>query len=101
MSFYQKPEHIEEEIDFHFLGNNTSLQSIEDYLFDALAELKENNIKKVRLIVGRGLHSPDGPVLPGRVSRVLDQLKEKHQIKNYHFEDSFDGNQSGSIIVEI
>ena len=100
MSFYQKPEHIEEEIDFHFLGNNTSLQSIEDYLFDALAELKENNIKKVRLIVGRGLHSPDGPVLPDRVCRVLNQFQEKGRIKNHYFEPSIE-ERSGSIIVEI
>lgn len=101
MIFYRKQEHIDAEIDFHFLGNNISPISIEDYLFDSFNELRKDNIKKVRLIVGKGLHSPNGPVLPGRVSRVLDQFQEKHQIKNYHFEDSFDGKQSGSIIVEI
>ena len=101
MSFYQKQENIQEEIDFHFLGNNISPASIEDYLYDSFNELKLNNIKKVRLIVGRGLHSENGPVLPGRVSRILNQFEEKGQIKNYRFEDSFDGNQSGSIIVEI
>lgn len=100
MSFYQKQEHIEEEIDFHFLGRNTSTQSIEDYLFDCFIELKERNIKKIRLIVGRGLHSPDGPVLPDRVCRVLNQFQDRGRIKNHYFEPSIE-EKSGSIIVEL
>jgi len=101
MSFYQQQPKIEEELDFHNLGHNVSPQGIEDYLFDYFIEARERGVKKIRLIVGRGLHSENGPVLPDRVCRVLAQFEEKKRIKYYYTEPSFDGNQSGSIIVEI
>jgi DNA-nicking Smr family endonuclease len=60
---------IEDEIDLHLLGERAA----EDLLRRFLAEARDAAHHCVRIIHGKGLHSPQGPVLKGLVERVLNQ----------------------------
>jgi DNA-nicking Smr family endonuclease len=63
---------IEDEIDLHLLGERAA----EDLLRRFLAEARDAAHHCVRIIHGKGLHSPQGPVLKGLVERVLNQRAE-------------------------
>ncbi len=60
---------IEDEIDLHA----TSERAAEDLLRRFLAEARDAAHHCVRIVHGKGLHSPQGPVLKGLVERVLNQ----------------------------
>lgn len=58
---------IEDEIDLHALNERAA----EDLLRRFLAEARDASHHCVRIVHGKGLHSPQGPVLKGLVERVL------------------------------
>jgi DNA-nicking Smr family endonuclease len=60
---------IEDEIDLHLLGERAA----EDLLRRFLAEARDAAHHCVLIVHGKGLHSPQGPVLKGMVERVLSQ----------------------------
>jgi DNA-nicking Smr family endonuclease len=60
---------IEDEIDLHLLAEKDA----EDLLRRFLAEARDAGHHCVRIVHGKGLHSPQGPVLKGLVERVLSR----------------------------
>jgi DNA-nicking Smr family endonuclease len=60
---------IEDEIDLHAMSERAA----EDLLRRFLAEARDAAHHCVRIVHGKGLHSPQGPVLKGLVERVLSQ----------------------------
>ena len=60
---------IEDEIDLHATGERAA----EDLPRRFLAEARDAAHYCVRIVHGKGLHSPQGPVLKGLVERVLSQ----------------------------
>jgi DNA-nicking Smr family endonuclease len=60
---------IDAELDLH---GCTSYEA-ETMVTNFLHESHEKNWKRVRIIVGKGTHSPDGPVLPNTVKALLKE----------------------------
>ena len=60
---------IEDELDLHLLAEKVA----EDLLRRFLADARDAGHHCVRIVHGKGLHSPQGPVLKGLVERVLSR----------------------------
>jgi DNA-nicking Smr family endonuclease len=60
---------VEDEIDLHLLTEKAAV----DVLRRFIAEARESCHRCVRIVHGKGLHSPQGPVLKGLVERVLSR----------------------------
>jgi len=60
---------IEDEIDLHLLSERAA----EDLLRRFLGEARDAAHHCVRIVHGKGLHSPQGPVLKGMVERTLSR----------------------------
>ncbi|HTA66559.1 MAG TPA: Smr/MutS family protein, partial [Xanthomonadaceae bacterium] len=60
---------IQDEIDLHLLGERAA----EDLLRRFLVHARDAGQHCVRIVHGKGLHSPQGPVLKGMVERTLRQ----------------------------
>jgi len=60
---------VEDEIDLHMLGERAA----EDLLRSFLAQARDADHHCVRIVHGKGLHSPQGPVLKTMVVRLLRQ----------------------------
>ncbi len=54
----------------------------------------------LRIIVGRGLHSQEGPVLPHVVEDLLSALKKENIVLSYEWEGG-KKNRSGALIVHL
>ena len=54
----------------------------------------------LRIIVGRGIHSQDGPVLPDVVEDLLKALKKENFVLTYEWEKK-KKNKSGAVIVYL
>jgi DNA-nicking Smr family endonuclease len=52
----------------------------------------------LRIITGKGLHSPGAPVLPDVVEQKLHELKEKKLIKSFEWEKKRKS-ASGALLV--
>ncbi len=61
---------------------------------------KHQGFFTVRIIVGKGLHSELGPVLPDVVEDVLKELKKQNQVLAYEWEKKKKA-RSGAVIVFI
>ncbi|CCK79180.1 Smr/MutS family protein [Desulfobacula toluolica] len=61
---------------------------------------KQQGIFTVRIIVGKGLHSDIGPVLPDVVEDVLQELKQQDLVIGYEW-DKKKKSKSGAVIVYI
>ena len=57
-------------------------------------------LRTVRIITGRGLHSPNGPVLPEVVETELRLLQKNGQITGFRWEKK-EREQSGAVIVYL
>lgn len=60
---------IDEELDLHGCTSGEAREEVEEFLHEA----KRMGWSRVRIIVGKGTHSPEGPVLPQTVKAVLAQ----------------------------
>ena len=54
----------------------------------------------VRIIVGRGVHSPEGPVLPQVVEDLVKALKTQKQVLSYEWEGGRK-KKSGSLVIYL
>ncbi len=54
----------------------------------------------VRIIVGRGIHSPEGPVLPQVVEDLVKALKAQKQVLSYEW-DGGRKKKSGSLVIYL
>jgi DNA-nicking Smr family endonuclease len=61
---------------------------------------KQQGYFTVRIVVGRGLHSELGPVLPDIIEDLLKQMKAQEQIIFYEW-DKKKKSQSGAVIVYL
>ena len=61
---------------------------------------KQQGIFTIRIIVGRGLHSDLGPVLPDVVEDVVRELKQKDIVLSYKWEKK-KKSRSGALIVYL
>ncbi|HPS28349.1 MAG TPA: Smr/MutS family protein [Candidatus Paceibacterota bacterium] len=101
MNKYQRFNSPEEEIDYHLFGPGVTREEIELYTQSNLEDFKEEGLKIVRLVTGRGLHSPHGPIIRPMVLAYLEKLMTKGEIKSYAYEKSMNGPNEGSIIVHL
>lgn len=87
------------EIDLHDLGKNASQGEIKRVIEETIDDAKDSNIQYISVIVGKGIHSQDIPILPARTINVLNELS--HLIE--YFEEPIDmyGNDSGKINIKI
>ncbi len=82
------------QIDLHGYSAIKADLNVESYLRNAY----RNGTYTVRVIVGKGLHSKDGPVLPDIVEKRLAQLKKDKIVFAYEWEKK-KKSKSGSITV--
>lgn len=61
---------------------------------------KQQGFFTVRIVVGRGLHSEEGPVLPHVVEDLLKTLKKENIVLSYNWEGRKKG-RSGALIVYL
>jgi DNA-nicking Smr family endonuclease len=83
---------IDDEIDLHGYYVSEALEYLELFLIES----KNNKYKTVRIITGKGSHSP-GAETPIR-DAVINYLENKYQ---WSFDKSTIGPNSGAIIVKL
>lgn len=86
----------EKELDLH--GFTAAAAQIKARSF--IISCKQQGFFTIRLIVGRGLHSQEGPVLPDVVEDLLKVLKKEQVILAYEW-DRKKKDRSGALIVYI
>ncbi|MBC8317751.1 MAG: Smr/MutS family protein [Desulfobulbaceae bacterium] len=93
-SMREDPPAPQKEIDLHgFTGPEAEIR-VESFIQSALHE----RLIMLRIITGKGLHSPGAPVLPDIVEQKLSDLKEKKRIKDFHWEKK-QKSVSGALLV--
>lgn len=94
-------ESPEEEVDFHSFRPGVTRREIEEFTHEVIQDLKVRHISRVRFIIGKGLHSKQGPVVPPIVLELLEELKRDSSIREFFFERTPNGttNQGAVIIV--
>jgi DNA-nicking Smr family endonuclease len=71
-------------------------EKVDSYIRDAY----QREIFTLRLIVGKGLHSENGPVLPDVVEDKLIELKQQRIVLAYQWEKKSKA-KSGAVIVHL
>jgi len=61
---------------------------------------RHHGLLTLRIIVGKGIHSSDGPVLPDAVAGKLSELKSSGQILDFRWERQ-EKSKSGAVIVYL
>ena len=84
------------ELDLH--GYTAS--EAEDKTVFFITQAKNNRLKTVRIITGKGLHSPQGPVLKTVVEAKLVEFKGQKKIITYRWEKKTK-QKSGALIVYL
>lgn len=87
---------VEVELDLHGLGSIVARIKLKSFLVTC----KNQGIFTARIIVGKGLHSDEGPVLPGIVEDLLGQLKTQDLVLFYEW-DKKKKLKSGAVIVYL
>lgn len=87
---------VELELDLH--GYNTIGAQMKTKSF--ISTCKHNGYFTIRIIVGKGLHSDIGPVLPDVVEDVLKEMKKKEMVIFYEWDGKKKSN-SGAVIVYL
>lgn len=87
---------VEVELDLHGLSSIVARIKLNSFLLTC----KNQGIFTVRIIVGKGLHSDEGPVLPGIVEDLLGQLKTQELVLFYEW-DKKKKLKSGAVIVYL
>lgn len=90
------------EFDFHGLDPFLGKEGIANLLQSKVKEFKKDGKIVIRLIVGKGRHSQNGPVIKPIVLDLLQQMKLRGEIKDYNFDSAFGtGPNQGAIIVKF
>lgn len=87
---------VEVELDLHGFSSISARIKLASFLVTC----KSQGIFTARIIVGKGLHSDEGPVLPGIVEDQLRQLKDQELILWYEW-DKKKKLKSGAVIVYL
>ncbi len=87
---------VEAELDLH--GYNTIGAQVRTRSF--ISSCKYKGFYTLRIIVGKGLHSDSGPVLPDVVEDVVKEMKKIDQVIFYEW-DKKKKTRSGSLIVYL
>jgi DNA-nicking Smr family endonuclease len=87
---------VEKTLDLH--GYNALGAQIQAESF--ISSCKQQGYFTVRIIVGKGKHSQEGPVLPDVVEDVVKQMKKKEQVLSYSWEKK-SKTHSGAIIIYL
>lgn len=84
---YRRPQ---EELDLHGMTAAQAALRVEGYVIDA----HRRRLVVVRIITGKGNHSPRGPVLPEVVAATLNALKKRGLVGAVQYEK-----KGGSVLV--
>lgn len=84
------------QLDLHGFTASQAEQKVEAYLRNAY----HRKVFTLRLIVGKGLHSENGPVLPDIVEDKLIELKHRKMVLDYQWEKK-KKSKSGSVVVYL
>lgn len=87
---------VEADLDLH--GYNTIGAQVKTRSF--ITSCKHQGFFTLRIIVGKGLHSATGPVLPDVVEDVVRQMKKQDQVIFYEW-DKKKKTRSGALIVYL
>ncbi len=87
---------VEAELDLH--GYNTIGAQVKTRSF--ISSCKHQGFFTLRIIVGKGLHSDTGPVLPDVVEDVVKEMKKQDQVIFYEW-DKKKKARSGALIVYL
>jgi len=90
------PPAAEKKIDLHGLTAKEAEAKIESFLQTA----RGLGLKAVKIITGKGLHSPGQAVLPDVIEQRLDLLKKRGLIRCYCWENKLKS-KSGAVIVYL
>ena len=87
---------IEDELDLH--GHTAAEAEAKTDFF--ISRAKNSRLKTIRIITGKGLHSPQGPVLQGVVEAKLLEFRAQKKIIAYRWENNAK-QKSGALIVYL
>jgi DNA-nicking Smr family endonuclease len=88
--------HPQAELDLHGCSLEEACRRTKNFIETAVHQ----GIQSVRIITGKGLHSPQLPVLPEAVEEVLRQLKNAGVVRTYRWEKKI-RNKSGAILATL
>ena len=90
------------EFDFHGLDPFLGEEGIRDLTCQKITEFKKSGKTVVRLIIGKGLHSKNGPVIKPVVLDLLQTMKVSGEIQDYRFDSAFGtGPNRGAVVVKL
>jgi len=91
-----------EDLDFHSLPPGTEPGAVIVRLDKALASARRERIRVVRVIVGKGINSTDGPVVKPAVENHLRNLTEKGIIRGFEYDTLPSGRANeGALVVRL
>jgi DNA-nicking Smr family endonuclease len=90
---YPQPEAV---LDLHGYNAVNARMRSESFVYTC----KMQGFFTVRIIVGKGMHSEIGPVLPDVVEDVLNEMKRKNLVLDFEW-DKKNKSQSGSVIIYL
>ena len=86
----------QEELDLHGLTSLEAEQAIHRFI----AGCRELRLATLRIITGKGLHSPGPPVLPPVAEATLVTMKEEKRVAGFRWEKRRQG-RGGALIVYL
>ncbi len=87
----------QEELDLHGL----TAEEAEEALRRFVGRCRGINLATLRIITGKGLHSPGQPVLPAVAEATLAELQREQSILAFRWEQRRRGRESGALIVYL
>ncbi|MFH7325347.1 Smr/MutS family protein [Desulfurivibrio sp. C05AmB] len=87
---------VQEELDLHGLKAEEAEKALRRFVEHCLSL----RLATLRIITGKGLHSPGPPVLPPVTEAVLQAMKQEKKVLAYRWEKKRSG-RSGALIVYL
>jgi len=95
----QKIKHYpdaQNELDLHGYNANEAVQKTNRFILNSY----HKGLKTIRIIVGKGLHSKEGPVLPDIIEKKLPEFIKKNLVLTYEWDKKIK-KKSGSILIYL
>lgn len=90
------------EFDFHGLDPFLGEEGIRRVTREEIRNFQKSGMRVVRLIVGKGLHSKDCPVIKPVVLDLLEEMKLNGEIRDFSFDSAFGtGPNRGAVVVKL
>jgi DNA-nicking Smr family endonuclease len=90
------------EVDFHTLPAGISPDEVIVLTREVIEQARADKVRSMRIIVGKGLGSPYGPVIRPAVKTCLGELVEQGGVKKFFYETLPSGMvNEGAIIITI